>query len=71
MLGGMGGTAVKIRTYQPGDEAVQVAIYNEAAAELPKFKPNIVEEVARRCKAKDFDPTTRFYAEEGGSLVGY
>jgi predicted N-acetyltransferase YhbS len=62
---------VTIRTYKPGDEATQVAIYNEAAAELPKFKPATVEEVSRRFQAKDFDPTTHFYAEEGGRVVGY
>lgn len=60
-----------IRTYQPGDELAQVAIYNEAAAELPKFKPATLEEVKRRIQTKDFDATTRFYAEEGGKLVGY
>ena len=60
-----------IRTYKPGDEVMQVAIYNEAAAELPKFKPVTVEEVNRRLQAKDFDPTSRFYAEEGGRVVGY
>lgn len=60
-----------IRTYQPGDETAQVAIFNEAAAELPKFKAATVDEVRRRCKAKDFDPTTRLYAEDGGKVVGY
>jgi hypothetical protein len=62
---------VTIRTYQPGDEAAQVAVFNEAAADLPKFKPATTEEVRRRCKAKDFDPGTRFYAEEAGQVVGY
>ncbi len=60
-----------IRTYKPGDEAIQVAIYNEAAAELPKFKAATADEVARRFQAKEFDPTTHFYAEEGGRVVGY
>jgi hypothetical protein len=62
---------VNIRNYQAGDEAAQAAIYNEAAADLPKFKPCTSEEVRRRCKARDYDPGTRFYAEEGGQVVGY
>jgi hypothetical protein len=62
---------MNIRTYQPGDEATQVAIYNEAAAGLPKFKAATVEEIRRRCQAADFDPGTRFYAEDGGQVVGY
>jgi hypothetical protein len=60
-----------IRTYQPRDEVAQVAVYNEAAAKLPKFKPATVEETRRRCLALDFDPDTRFYAEEAGQVVGY
>ena len=62
---------MKIRNYQPGDEQQQAAIYNQAAAELPKFKPATSEEVRRRTRAKDFDPGTRFYAEDGGQVVGY
>jgi hypothetical protein len=60
-----------IRTFQPGDEAVQAALYNEAAAELPKFKPATVAEIQRRTQAPDFDPAMRFFAEEGGQPVGY
>jgi hypothetical protein len=60
-----------IRAYQPGDEAAQAAIYNEAAGDLPKFKPAAVDEVRRRCQATDFDPATRFYAEDNGQVVGY
>jgi hypothetical protein len=60
-----------IRTFRPGDEAVQAALYNEAAADLPKFKPATVAEVQRRTRAADFDPTMRFFAEEGGRPVGY
>ena len=60
-----------IRTYQPGDETAQVSIYNEAAAELPKFKPATLDEVRRRCRARDFDPGTRFYALEQGQPVAY
>lgn len=62
---------MKIRTYQPGDEAIQAEIYNEAAKSLPKVKPANVDEVKRRCQAADFDPATRFYAEDGGRVVGY
>ena len=60
-----------IRTYQPGDEAHQVAIYNEAATALSRFKPATVDEVTRRCRARDFDPATRFYAVVNGRPVGY
>src|SRR5262249_55464638 len=62
---------MNIRTYRPGDEAEQVPIYNEAAADFPKFKPATAEEIRRRCRARDFDPTTRFFAEEAGRIVGY
>ena len=60
-----------IRTFQPGDEEAQARIYNEAAAQLPKFKPASTEEVRRRCKAADFDHGTRFYALADGQPVGY
>jgi hypothetical protein len=62
---------MSIRTYQPGDEIAQVGIYNEAAAEQPKFKPATLDEVRRRCHAKDFDAGTRFYAVEGSRPVAY
>jgi len=62
---------MSIRTYQPGDETAQVGIYNEAAADLPKFKLATLDEVRRRCHARDFDPGTRFYAIEGGRPVAY
>ena len=60
-----------IRTFQPGDEAAQVSIFNEAAARLPKFKPATLDEVRRRCHAADFDPTTRFFAVPDSEPVGY
>ena len=60
-----------IRPYQPGDESAQAEIYNEAAASLPKFKPATVDEVGRRCRAANFDPTTRLYADAAGRVVGY
>src|SRR5580765_4672256 len=63
--------AVEIRTFQPGDEEAQADIYNEAAANLSKFKPASAEEVSRRTAAKDFDPSMRFYAIEGGAHVAY
>jgi hypothetical protein len=60
-----------IRTYQPGDEAAQVSIYNEAGAALPRFKPTTLDEVRRRCRGPDFDPCTRLFALAGGRPVGY
>jgi hypothetical protein len=60
-----------IRTFEPGDEAAQVGIYNEATAELPRFKPATLDEVRRRCRAPDFDPSTRFFALADGRPVGY
>jgi hypothetical protein len=62
---------LKLRNYQPGDEAAQVEIYNAAAGSLPRFKPATVQEAQRRLRDKDFDPGTRFYVEDGGTLVGY
>lgn len=59
------------RNFQPGDEAVQVAIYNAAGAKLPRFKPATLIEVQRRSRARDFDPRSRFYAEVDGKVVGY
>jgi hypothetical protein len=60
-----------IRTFQPGDEIAQVSIFNEAAATLPKFKAATVDEVRRRIRTAEFDPSTRFYAIEEGVPVGY
>ena len=60
-----------IRTYRTGDEVAQVSIYNEAAAELPKFKPATIDEIRRRAVGADFDPESRFYAEVAGKVVGY
>jgi hypothetical protein len=62
---------MKIRNFQPGDESAQVEVYNTAAAVLPKFKPATTAEVHRRVQARDFDPGQRFYAVEGGRVVGY
>jgi hypothetical protein len=62
---------MQIRTYRSGDEIAQAEIYNEAAANLPKFKPATAAEVGRRCQARDFDPSTRFYADDNGRVVGY
>src|SRR6476660_6074203 len=62
---------MQIRTYQKGDEAQQVAIYNAAAASFTKFKPATLIEVQRRVRARDFDSTMRFYAEDGGQIIGY
>jgi hypothetical protein len=63
--------ATIIRTFQPGDEAAQISIYNEASAHLAKFKPASLDEMRRRCRAADFDPTTRFFAVVDGQPVGY
>jgi hypothetical protein len=60
-----------IRTFEPGDEAAQVSIYNEAAAALPKFKPASLDEIRRRVRAPEFDPGTRLFALDGGRPVGY
>src|SRR5262249_47319567 len=60
-----------IRTFGPGDDVAQVGIYNEAAADLPRFKPATIDEVRRRCRAPDFDPGTRFFAVAGGRPVAY
>lgn len=60
-----------IRSFEPGDEAAQVSIYNEAGAELPKFKPATLDEVRRRCRGPDFDPATRFFALADGRPAGY
>jgi hypothetical protein len=62
---------VIIRTYQPGDEAAQIGIYNDACAALPKFKPATLDETRRRCRSAEFDPGTRFFAIEEGQAVGY
>src|SRR6516165_9060386 len=62
---------MNIRNYQSGDDSVQAAIYNEAAGQLPKFKAANEGEVNRRTKVPDFDPGTRFYAIDGGQVVGY
>jgi hypothetical protein len=62
---------MSIRTYQPGDEVAQVGIYNEATADLPKFKPATLEDVRRRIHDPGFDPITCFYIIEDGSPVGY
>jgi hypothetical protein len=60
-----------IRTFQPGDEAHLVGIYNEAAGILPRFKVATLDEMRRRCRAPDFDPATRLFALDGERVVGY
>jgi hypothetical protein len=62
---------MNIRNYLVGDDAIQAEIYNEAAAELPKFKPATAADVSRRSQSPDFDPNSRFYAVVGGQVVGY
>src|SRR5262245_63292906 len=63
--------AMTIRTFEAGDDAAQVSIYNEAAGELPKFKPASLDEVRRRLRAPEFDPGSRFFAVADGRPVGY
>jgi ribosomal protein S18 acetylase RimI-like enzyme len=62
---------VNIRTFQPGDEVTQAAVFNVAAFALPGFKPAAADEVKRRTRGRIFDPASRFYAEENGEVVGY
>lgn len=62
---------MNIRTFQPGDELIQAGVYNAVAFALPGFKPGLAEEVRRRSRARGFDPTSRFYAEADGQVVGY
>jgi hypothetical protein len=60
-----------IRPYQPGDEAAQARIYNAATGSLPGYKPASPEEVARRYRTIDPDPSSKRYAVEDGEVVGY
>lgn len=62
---------MNIRTFLPGDEVAQAALFNVAAHALPGFKPATAADVQRRTRARGFDPTSRFYAETGGAVVGY
>jgi hypothetical protein len=62
---------VNIRTFQPGDERTQAALFNATAFALPGFKPATEDDVKRRTRARGFDQSTRVYAEEAGQIVGY
>jgi hypothetical protein len=62
---------MELRHFQKGDEAVQLQIYNTAAANLPKFKPATIVEIQRRTMARDFDPQSRVYAVKQNQVVGY
>lgn len=62
---------MNIRTFQPGDEAAQAALFNVAAFALPGFKPATADDVKKRTRARGFDAGARFYAEDGGQVVGY
>src|SRR5581483_2809788 len=62
---------MSIRTYQAGDEVAQLSIYNEAAGDLPRFKPATLDEVRRRLTGPDFDPSARFYALANGRPAAY
>lgn len=60
-----------VRTFQPGDERTQAALYNGAAFALPGFKPATEDDVRRRTRARGFDPGARFFAVENDQVVGY
>jgi hypothetical protein len=60
-----------IRTFLPSDDVDQVSIYNEAASHLPRFKPATLDEVRRRLRDPQFDPTTRLLAIEHGRPSAY
>jgi hypothetical protein len=62
---------VNIRTFKPGDEVVQAALFNVTAYSLPGFKPATADDVKKRVRGRGFDPASRFYAEESGQVVGY
>jgi hypothetical protein len=62
---------VTIRSFRPGDEDAQAAIYNAACANLPGFKPAQPDDVRKRTRARGFDPATRLMAEDGDKVVGY
>lgn len=62
---------MNIRTFKPGDEVAQAALFNVAAFSLPGFKPATATDVQKRTRGRGFDPTSRFYAEEAGQVVGY
>lgn len=62
---------MNIRTFQPGDEITQAALFNVTAYALPGFKAASADDVKKRTRGRGFDPASRFYAEEGGQVVGY
>lgn len=62
---------MNIRTFQPGDEVTQASLFNVAAYSFPGFKPATAEDVKKRTRGRGFDPTSRFYAQESGQVVGY
>lgn len=61
----------EVRSYRPGDEVGQVAIYNEATRALPGFKIATADEVLKRYRASNFDPLSKLYAYCDGRMVGY
>jgi hypothetical protein len=65
-----GGAGMIIRTCQPGDADHEAAVYNAAAARLPGFRPVSADDVRRGANGR-FEPGTRYYAEDGGKVVGY
>ena len=59
-----------IRTCQPGDADHEAAVYNAAASRLPGFRPVSADDVRRGIHGR-FEPGTRYFAEDGGKVVGY
>jgi hypothetical protein len=62
---------VPIRQFQPGDEVVQAAIFNETASARPGYKPATADDLRRRTRSPSFAAELWLYAVEGGSVVGY
>ena len=62
---------MNIRTYQPGDERSQAALFNSVGFTLPGFKHATEDDVRKRTRGRGFDPGCRFYAEESGQMIGY
>ncbi len=62
---------MNIRTFKTGDETVQAALFNVAAFALPGFKAATADDVKKRTRGRAFESDTRFYAEDGGQVIGY
>ena len=49
----------------------QTSIYNQGTAKMPEYPPAKVEDVVKRFKRKEFDPSRMFYAYNGATMIGY